>query len=497
MEALTATPPAPPAVHHLTLRTLATTDSWISDPSRAALESILLDADDREVPYVPRSIGMVLPLLTGAPDQLRIALEAILQYDLHEAAEGLSVLVWRGHQDAILTAAALVANPLVSADFRDLVSAHGSDLAEEWQRDLYQTRMDPDHIPTSDIARLDRQVRWLPGAAEQSAFAVAAVAPPSNPKGWRGYLLLLCDLVSAGIVVRRTATGAHSRDIDSVWLRRWAHTIGDQPTAQISVPSFKALERREERQKLVRLVSRLFPTVKVDLMPAQPLGQEPLGQLPDVSSIEVFESGALPRPEVAYLSGLRGSQFESFRKHPSLHPVTVRGMNYWSFSQVVGLRASRYLFSQSGRYKGMAQVAAKLVTLTRLHQTVPVAITRSGEVLVKDDDGVLYDVETNQIVEERILSLVDDVYHPFNIMGASVPALLRPSKHTEVNPQVVAGLPHIGGTRVPATTIGSAVMAARQAGSTNPWQTAASDFGLDETAVRDAEGVALAIQAAP
>ena len=127
---------------------------------------------------------------------------------------------------------------------------------------------------------------------------------------------------------------------------------------------------------------------------------------------------------------------------------------------------------------------------------MPVAVTNAGEVLVKDDDGFLYNIETNQIVSEAIL-LVDEIYRPFDILGARVPALLRPSDHTEVNPDVVAGLPHVEGTRVSAMTVGSAVMAARNAGRSNPWLVAAEMFDLEDAEVRDAEEVALAIQAAP
>lgn len=486
MEALTSDQLASPALHQITLDVLATVDTWAADPAWEALARLVERADDADVAHIPASIGAVLPLLAGDRSRVDVALDAVARFDLHEAAAGVAVLVWRGVPDGVLAGAALVPHPGVPQSFRDLVGAHAADLGEEWQRRLFRVRVDPGFEPSSDHVAWERAVRWLSPDPSTSRFAAALLEPPSERLSARDHFRLLLDLVAAGVVVRRMPTMERPAP---PWAPAWAPRIG----AYAHTPRFaaaspvSALERRRIIERVFRLTPHAWRASRL------PTTHERLSP-PELSTIQVFDDGALPRREVAYLSGLRGRQFDRLHRYENLRPLRFRGVNYWTFGQVVGLRAASYLFRLSGRRTRLATVADRLVGLARTHDQVPVAITQTGNVLVKEDD-VLYDVESGQVVDEGVVSLVDQVYEPFVLDGATVPRLLRPAQHVAVHPGVVRGLPCVTESRVSVRAVASILQAARVAGKADAVAYASDVFGIDESKVVDAERVAHAVSA--
>lgn len=487
MEALTRQPLASPALHQLTLSIFGTTDLWGGDPARDALTRLVETAREEDVRLIPASLGAILPLLASARGRFEIALDAVLRFDLHEAAEGLGVLVWQGDADAVLAASAVAAHPAAPPTFRDLVSAHAADLPAHWQQDLYHARLNRQYVPRSDASRWDRLVRWLPDDVRSSHFAAAALEPPTTELTPRDHFRLLIDLVAQGVVVRRLPTAIVE---EGPWLPSWVPRIGPgsrQPGFRVTSPL-----RSLDRQRVVERVFRLVPKATRVRRPSIDKGAF---ALPELSMIEVFDDGALPRPEVAYLAGVSKSQFDVFRRYSNLQPLRFRGANYWTFSQVVGLRAAQYLFRAAGRRVGVAAVADRLVGLARSSREVPVAITLTGEVLVKEDE-YLYNVESGQLVHEDVVSLVDEIYEPFVLGGSAVPRLLRPAPQVAVHPAVVRGLPCVSGTRVTVDAVSKALASARAAGNDEPVTFVAEAYDLDPRQVTDAQKVANDVKAA-
>lgn len=484
MEVVTSAPVASPSLYQLTLSVLGTVDTWASDPAQLALSQLVEEAPDDEVALVPHSVGAILPLLVGQPDRLRVAFDAIIRFDLYEAAPGLSVLVWQNHPEAILAGAALARHPGAPESFHDLVGAHLSDLNDHWQQDLYLTRLRSDHEPDTDAARIDRQVRWLPQEASDSRFATVVVEPMSEHFPARSHLRLLIDFVTAGVVVRRLPT---AEETDGR-VPRWVPVVG--PRSRLPALRVAGYPNASTRRRIVRLVRSFAPNAWRSTAPLAPQLPSPLSEVDD---IDVFDDGSLPRREVAYLSGVRPHQLGSLKGYPSLIPLSFRGSNYWTFSQLVGLRTARYLFQLSGRNRNLLKVAADLVTLAREARQVPVAITKVGEVLVKDGDN-LHNLETGQLVYEDVISMVDDVYEPFTLDGEQVPRLLRPSPHVSVHPGVVRGLPCVGETRVTVAAVASALSVARSARRSDPASFAAETFEISIEQVHDAERVSNAIR---
>lgn len=459
MEAVTGQRVASPGLHHLTLGVFTTIDTWSSDPAIDAVTQLLEAAGDQGE-MIPHSIGAVLPLLVGEGERLRVALEAIQRLDLYEAAAGLDSLVWRGLPDAVLAAASLAPHPGVSAEFRDLVHAHGSDMAEPWQRDLFWTRLDPEHRPERDSAWADREVHWFDTAPSDAPHPIAGLAPPSGGLKARDQLRLAADLVSRGVVVRRLPAEAVSQP-HPAWLASWAPVVGPRPGDRIHTP---ARLDSLARQRIVDAVLANFPRQRRRRSTTQRRG---LSTLPEISDIEIFDDGAIPRPETAFLSGMRRGGLDRWKQEEALRPLDFRGIYHWRFSQVVAFRVASYLNAQGGRRRGLIRTAARLVEVVRNEREVPVGITSDGRVMVKRH-GDLEDIETGVRASEHVISIADDVYQPFTIGGVEVPRLMHPSEHISVHPAVVAGLPCVAGTRISANAVRAALETARRGGVTNP-----------------------------
>jgi uncharacterized protein (DUF433 family) len=459
VEAVTGQRVASPGLHHLTLGVFTTIDTWSSDPAIDAVAQLLEAAGDQG-DMIPHSIGAVLPLLVGEGERLRVALDAIQRLDLYEAAAGLDALVWRGLPDAVLAATALAPHPGVSAEFRDLVHAHGSDVAEPWQRDLFLTRLDPGHLPERDSARADREVRWFDTAPSDTPHPVAGLAPPSEGLNARDQLRLAAALVSRGVVVRRIPAQAVSEP-QPAWLPSWAPVVGPRPGDRIRTP---ARLDSLARQRIVDAVLANFPRPAA----RRPTERRPaLSALPEIDDIEVFDDGAIPRSETAFLSGMRRGGLDRWKQEEALRPLEFQGIYHWRFSQLVAFRVASYLHAQAGRRRGLAATAARLVEVVRREREVPVGITSDGRVMVQRG-GDLEDIETGVRASGHVISIADEVYQPFTIGGLEVPRLMHPSEHISVHPAVVAGLPCVAGTRISANAVRAALETARRGDMTNP-----------------------------
>ena len=487
MEAVTGQRVASPGLHHLTLGVFTTVDTWSSDPAIDAVTQLLEAAGDQGE-MIPHSIGAVLPLLVGEGARLRVALDAIQRLDLYEAAAGLDSLVWRGLPDAVLAAASLAPHPGVSAEFRDLVHAHGSDMAEPWQRDLFRTRLDPEHRPEGESASADREVRWFDTAPSNAPHPIAGLAPASEGLKARDQLRLAADLVSRGVVVRRLPAVAVSQP-HPAWLASWAPVVGPRPGDRIRTP---ARLDSLARQRIVDAVLANFPRQRGRTSTTQRRG---LSTLPEISDIEIFDDGAIPRPETAFLSGMRRGGLDRWKQEEALRPLDFQGIYHWRFSQVVAFRVASYLNAQGGRRRDLARTAARLVDVVRHEREVPVGITSDGRVMVKRH-GDLEDIETGVRASEHVISIADDVYQPFTIGGVEVPRLTHPSEHISVHPAVVAGLPCVAGTRISANAVRAALETARRGGVTNPVEYVRDLYPeLQPEQVTDAERIVAKVRA--
>lgn len=487
MEALTDQPVAYPGLHQRVLGVLGAVNTWASDPARDALTALVEACDEDEVAALPRSIGVVLPLFLGDPERLKVALDAILRFDLFEAVDGLAVLVWQGHDVATLAASALAAHPGISSSVRDLVASHGADLESASDVDLFRTRLSFSYTPTTAPARLDREVRWPSADPASSRLAVAAVQPASRVFSARDQLRLVIDLVASGAAVRRLPS-AGLRKADA-WLPEWVPVIGPNASlAKLRVASPLTISRRRQ------VVDQVFAAQPGKWRQRQAFAPFERLQPLEVDTVAAFDEGALPRREVAYLSGLKAGQFGGLREYQSLVPRQFRGLNYWRFGQLVALRAANYLFHLSGRRRGLYQVADTLARVAQERQEFPVGITTKGSVLI-NDSGDVYDVETGQVVDEGIIHLVDQVYEPFVLQSGQVPRLLRPAEHVVVNPSIVRGLPCVSETRITVGAVASVVAAAQRSGRPDAYLAAEETFGLNAGQVQDALRVSNAIQA--
>lgn len=479
---------ASPGLHHLTLGVFTTIDTWASDPAIDAVTQ-LLEVAGGQAALIPHSIGAVLPLLMGDPARLLVALEAIQRLDLYEAATGLDSLVWRGIPDATLAAASLAQHPGVSAEFRDLVGAHGSEMVEPWQRDLFLSRLNVDHLPERDAARADRRVRWFDTTLSESSYPIAGLAPPSEGLTPEDQLWLAASLVSRGVVVRRLPPSAITQ-VHPAWLPAWAPTIGPRSEDRIRTPQRINLLAR---QRIVDAVLANFPARIVRSSTRERHQPKTLPEL--LFTVETFDDGAIPRSETAFLSGMRRRALDVWKKEEALRPLEFHGVYYWRFSQVVAFRVASYLSARAGQRRSIGSTAARLVEVVRNEREVPIGITSDGRVMVRRD-GDLEDVVTGDRAYEGIISIADEIYQPFTIQGMEVPRLTHPSEHITVHPAVVAGLPCVAGTRISANSVRAALDTARRGGVSEPVEYVLGLFPeLAPEQVIDAERVVARVRA--
>jgi hypothetical protein len=462
------------------LTAIALADTWSSDPALDAFEGVLGVLSDDEAAAAPSSIGQILPLLVADRDRLRLGLELVVRLDLVEALAGLQPLLMAGDQDALLAAASQVNSPQVPPMLRDVLLVQGSDL-DGWARDIFLGRVDPTFAPETDVGRADKAARWPTGHLT-SGSALVGVEMPSDNFSPKAHLAVVVALARAGCLVRRVPT----QGVAALGLPSWVPVIG--PSAAAAPFRVTAALDTLRRRRLLAAIAKLYPVAQLRL----DFHREGLERrsVPLLDDIEVFDAGAIPRREVQFLSASGPSRLARAKDFPALAPREFRGLNYWTFSQLVGLRVAAYLFRQSGRPRGLMQVANDLVDVVRSEKQVPVAVTSTGAVVV-ERHGSLHELESGQVVMGEVVA-IDEIYQPFPLGGGAAPALLQPSGRTAVHPSIARGLPCVAGTRIPVGVIGKALSSTP--GPDGPARVA-NLFELDEASVEDARTVSSRILA--
>lgn len=471
-----------PGVIQATLHAFATVDTWTADPAVEAVEYLVEAVSDDYLGMVPAAVGEVVPLLRSDPERMRVALDAIIRLDLHEALDGLYPLLLRQDRSAVLTAAAVSTGSGESSPIYDLLVTTAS-LLSEADRDLFETRVRPTYEPATEPARWERQVRWNLGNPADQATAAAVIRPigPHFPPS--AHLRVVLDLAKAGVTVVR-------RSLDRASVHRAVPVIGPDSTDgsfQVSrMPTPLA------RNRLLGAVQARYPRASLRVARQDSASKEP--SVPSLDDFQVFQDGALGAREVVYLTGTSYGQLLRTKDQPALMPRSLLSQYYWSFNQVVGLRTAKYLFAQRGRTRGLPEVAAKIVETVNEREAVPIGITSDRRV-VFDDNGRLTDIESGEVSLDGIIEFADKIFRPFTVSKGIVPNLLQPSGHTAVHPAIAQGTPCVASTRIPVEVLDRAVRAARasRSGDASAYQVVGDLFDLEAAQVEDASHLAVAI----
>lgn len=485
----------------LVLRVLGDARSWEGDPTADVFQRLLKSMDRPvEAEGLPAAVGEVLPTLRFAPDALRVALDLVSDFDLHEAWPGVvNLLRNEDTQNAhvLVAAAALAAHPGVPDVVRDLVyMRRGAVDLEPWQQRLIAIRLDPDAVPDGRLEELARAQQW-PGT-EVVPVPVPIVAIHDSAGTALDRFRLQYDLRAAGVASRRLPLVSANTELDARWLARWIPLVANVSVAQgtylqalphgvvipVEAELFTAVRRRVQRR-----ISELFPSLSLRSTTESPLKSSGEG---DLLSTEAFNAGSYNRYELAFFAGTRRDRTKRFLQVPELHPQSVRGIYYWTFSQVVAVRTWRYFDSVVNKPLGAA-VAGRLVSFARSENARLVGVTELGRVLASDR-GNYVDIETGQIAEGEVVEFSDRVFRPFALGGGrAVPDLLEPSRHTRAHPLLLGGAAVVERTRVTASAIHEVASSARRNSGNWREKVAAQFPELSMEQIEDAEQLARSV----
>jgi uncharacterized protein (DUF433 family) len=159
---------------------------------------------------------------------------------------------------------------------------------------------------------------------------------------------------------------------------------------------------------------------------------------------------------MAFLSGGATSTIYRIAKEGLSRPREVRGVNYWRFGDLVGLRTWTYFRSATGKRVNRAVIPA-IAELSGSPMKTSIGVSADGRVF-KDTDGVWTDIATGQETIDEVLRL-DKVFQPFHVGAGAVPDLLTPSEFTITNPEVQGGSPVVRGHRISARSLAQLVRA--------------------------------------
>jgi uncharacterized protein (DUF433 family) len=470
---------------------LSRVDTESSDAASSAF-ALVLDRLDRtraieDYDRIPDAVGH-LPFDRLGDDRTVIAANLALAHDMYEVVAPLAHLVRAGHVQTILLASGLATHPGVPPVLKDLVIEHAEALGGPL-RDLALSRLDPLHEPSTPAAIVDRGARWFDRSnAFPTVAPVVVVDPSAGPARdrWR----LIGELHSAGVIVKRLPHEVWQEPTPG-WLPRSALTVTAETTSRRGrwLATGGSLTRSMRR----RVAEAAFAHIDASPfnLPPQPIGVE---RLESVATYEIFTAGAIPNSEVQFFADISHSTLSKAAKaFGELAPRPGLSLNYWAFSQLVALRAARYLAriaADQHKRVAIAELASEMLRLTQEHQEVPFGVTSDGSV-VADRDGVLVNLKTGQQAMGDVVSLVDRIYEPIILSERTVPGLLRPTKLTRVHPGIAAGLPTIVGTRIPARAIGAALRDARNSKMADPYEAVLDAYPdlEDVDYVRDAENL--------
>jgi uncharacterized protein (DUF433 family) len=248
------------------------------------------------------------------------------------------------------------------------------------------------------------------------------------------------------------------------------------------------------RQALLQRINTRLPKDRQLRLDGRDLAtsiEDPFGE------IEAFLAGAFRTHEMAYLTGMsRQAVAKTCRAFEALQPRDYRGVHYWGFPTLVGLRAWNYA-KRHTRRRLEPSLAAEFVRLSHQEQAVPVAITADGKVLMEVEDGSYSDA--NGQLTSDVFFVAGAIRERFVLGGRrSVPDLLAPSTFTMVNPDVQGGSPTVRQSRIRVEVLESVARRAVDDGMTG---SAVVDHVLgkfpevDEDSLEDARRIARELEA--
>lgn len=460
---------------------LATVRTWegapVVDVFRRLLQAL---PGDEQRSQMPAALGEALMPLRLEPERARLAMDVAIDFDLYEASSGVARLVRTAPTSDVLVRAAILANhPGASDELRDVVALASSGVA---QRDdvvarQFEIAQHPQFTPKSASDRLALVSVW-PGRSETGVGdpPVVAITEDVGSVGQRFDLML--EARSAGARVRRLPLLV-DRTPSKEWIPRSTVVIAS-PSADeawwsplVEATGVLAADGigPSARLALLRRVNDRLPRDR-----RLRLAAEEQTQLPEdpFEEIDAFLAGAFRTHEMAYLAGMsRQTVAKTCREFDELHPRDYRGVHYWGFPTLVGLRAWNYARKRTRRRLGPA-LAAEFVRLSHAERAVPVAITIDGKVLMEVEDGSYSDAK-GQLTSD-VFFVAGAIRERFVLGGhRSVPDLLMPSPYTAVNPDVQGGSPTVKGSRVKVEVLERAARRAIEDGMAGP---AVADYVL-------------------
>lgn len=459
-----------PALNRAVLHTAGHSRLHHGEPLTDLWRALTSWLTEHEAQALPRSLGLVLPLLAGDQDRVRLIADLTVTVDAFEAAEPL-VQFSRHYSDAMvaLAAGALCSNPGVDPELETVLaeSPMVQDLSGAIRRS-FELRLRPDAPAENAQERLLQLQRWPgidPGAFSEAPLApVVAIAEEGLP--YRSQWALTSALRRQGAVVRRIPA-IFRKPPRAGWVGRQVPVLATSPTtlnelrrynqdvtgAQVVVIDPEELDDTRYQQQLLESTQLLLRRVGGPTLRQQSRLDVP-STADEVLEQGVFTLGSYRVPEVAYLSGgSTHSLYRWARKLDAFAPRKVEGFSYWKFSQLVAIRFYSWL-KTNVTPRIPVSVLSSLAEYAGRDRPGPVAVTSAGEVLVIEGDDDWHAIESGQQVFPDVVR-IDRAFQEFQIGGGSavVPGLLHPTPSTRVHPGVLGGTPTLQRYRISCESI--------------------------------------------
>lgn len=469
---MTVTPS--PALNRAVLHTLGHATIFQGEPLADLWRALTRGIEEREARALPYSLGLVLPLLVGDLERVRLAADLAVAIDAYETAQALVQLLDDvPDSEVALAAAALASHPGVPRGVEEALRARRvvADLRPTLRR-AFELRLDPAAPADDDRARLLRLQRW-PGS-DNGDYTQAPVAPvvalAEAGMTWTGVWRLVTRLRTHGAVVRRIPSELRSGPRPG-WLGRAVPIVArssgvlqelrrcgqDVSGDQVVVADLERLTDAAHVAEIVRSVDALLPHLGAPRL-------RDLGSL-DVPTADaevlhrrVFRLGSYTAGELAYLAGTSGTSIYRWsREVDALAPAQVEGMKYWGFNHLVALRFYYWLRSNVSK-RVPRQVLGGLADYAGREEAGNVAVTPSGEVFVMEEEDDWYAIQSGQKALPDVLR-VERAFEEFALGGGAtvVPDLLRPTSDTRVHPAVLGGTPSLRRHRIACTAVAQLV----------------------------------------
>ncbi len=412
-----------------------------------ALAGFIEQLSDHEAKQLPAAIGGILPLLLSDPDRLRFAANALVRFDMFEAADALTGLaVDVDDYELLLSAAALAGNPGVDPALRKRLS-------QVFRDDRCgQIRLCDSPAPTGAEEMLLYEQRW-PGARSASGNPrLAPVAVLDKTLTACTLLRLAVRLVDAGAVVRQLGGG----NLFPNWFgpqtvvicrpQTRSRILSKQPGfAERQIIVDPRLENEKDYALLLRQVDSALQG-RSHLRIATSESDHSILWDPEVYTLGAYRTG-----EVAFLASASKSSLYNFVKRGLLQPRRI-GETVWAFSDVVAVRTWQYLKATQPKERIKTDIIPILAQFAGDRDAVRIGATSFGDVLVDRGDGWA-DLQTGNLVLDLPITEVDDTFRPFELGKRKAPHLLHTSKHTELHPAIIHGAPHLKDSRITARAL--------------------------------------------